>query len=152
MGKRGPAPHPTRLRVLRGETKPSRVNTAEPQPRAALPEPPPNADDLVLLEWHRVVAELDHMGLAFAADQDAIYAYCCAVVEHHRAVKLIAHTGILLNSDGHAVRNPAVIVARDAAALVLRFARELGLTPSARVNFAGKGAEEPDAGARLLSG
>src|SRR5215471_19294 len=152
MGKRGPAPTPTRLRVLRGETKPSRVNRNEPQPRAALPQPPPNADELTLVEWHRVVAELDHMGLGFAADQDAIYAYVCAVIEHRRATKLIANTGILLNSDGRAVRNPAVLVARDSAAILLRFARELGLTPSARVNFAGTQAEEPDASARLLSG
>jgi len=148
----GPAPTPTRLRILRGETKPSRVNRSEPQPRAALPQPPPNADELALVEWHRVVAELDAMGLAFAADQDAIWAYVCAVIEHRRATKLISHTGILLNSDGHAVRNPAVIVARDAAAMILRFARELGLTPSARVHFGASAADEPDEHSRLLSG
>ena len=91
------------------------------------------------------------MGMAFAADADAIYAYCCAVVEHQRARRLLATTGILLNSDGHAVRNPAVLVARDSAALILRFARELGLTPSARVNMTTATTEAPDHAARLLS-
>jgi len=151
MGKRGPAPTPTRLKVLHGESRPSRIRKGEPQPRAALPEVPFNADELVQVEWHRVVNELDHMGLAFAADTDAIYAYCCAVVEHRRAVRLVATSGLLLARDGKAVRNPAVMIARDAAALILRFGRELGLTPSARVNFGVAGAEEPDYASRLLS-
>jgi hypothetical protein len=35
MGKRGPAPKPTNLRVLHGE-KPYRINQAEPKPRSSL--------------------------------------------------------------------------------------------------------------------
>ena len=32
MGRRGPAPTPTKLKLLRGETRPSRINRAEPKP------------------------------------------------------------------------------------------------------------------------
>ena len=34
MGRRGPAPTPTKVKRLRGETRPSRLNLHEPSPVA----------------------------------------------------------------------------------------------------------------------
>ena len=44
MGRRGPAPTPTKVKRLRGETRPSRLNHAEPLPHPALPRMPADMD------------------------------------------------------------------------------------------------------------
>lgn len=153
LGRHGPPKQPTNLRRLHGETRPSRINQWEPQPRDLPPEAPDDLSDEELTEWRRVVIELDHMGLAFAADRDIIRAYCSAVVRHAQACALIARSGLLLKGrEGTVVKNPAVAMARDAGMALRAFARELGLTPAARVNFGGSGKpEEEEAAARLLS-
>lgn len=140
MGSRGPAPSPTRLKLLKGETRPSRIGHGEPVPRAAEPVPPgwlsPPARDV----WDRTVTELDAMGLAHAADADALTVYCCAVVNYARAQQLLDRSEPLLRgSDGGVVRNPAQQMANACAVIIGRFAREFGLTPSARVNLARPG-------------
>src|SRR5437660_1164931 len=53
MGRRGPAPTPTRLRVLRGETRPSQVNRAEPEPLAGQPVAPADLDPDAREVWAR---------------------------------------------------------------------------------------------------
>ncbi|MBV8971766.1 MAG: phage terminase small subunit P27 family [Sphingomonadaceae bacterium] len=154
MGRRGPPPRPTRLKLLQGETRPSRIGSPEPQPR----EHPPEAPTWLAVEaravWDRTVAELDAMGMAFAADADALAVYCNAVVNHARAQQVLDRSGVLVKgADGGIVRNPANTVVNHNAAVIARFAREFGLTPSARVGLAGE-AEPEDSrrlAARLLS-
>ena len=154
MGKRGPQKQPTNLRVLHGETRPSRVNTSEPVPRNRAPEPPDDMSAMERAEWDRILPELQAMDLAYAADRDVIRAYCSAVVRHAEAMHLVNTTGPLMRGrNGDVVKNPAVAMARDAGSALLQFARELGLTPAARVNFGNlfrREAEDPSAG--LLSG
>jgi P27 family predicted phage terminase small subunit len=74
------------------------------------------------------------MGTATKADRDALACYCEAVVTHRKASKVLAKSDILILGaiKGTAVRNPAVQIQRDSAALVRAFAQEFGFTPSAR--------------------
>ena len=44
MGRRGPSPTPTKVKQLRGETRPSRLNLREPMPSADLPKMPADMD------------------------------------------------------------------------------------------------------------
>ena len=89
MGARGKAPTPTKLRLLHGETRPSRINYNEPQPASMEPECPdyftPDAREV----WDRVVVQLRAMDLLAAADQDMLAAYCQAVAKYQKAVRMI---------------------------------------------------------------
>lgn len=140
MGKRGPAPRPTALKLLHGERHRDRINPDEPAPRPTLPDLPDDASDEVRRVWDRTLAELDAMNLAFSSDRDALRCYCEAVVVHRKASALLARSAVLVKGlHGHLVRNPALQIQRDAAATVRAFAQEFGLTPSARSSIrAGK--------------
>ena len=155
MGQRGPAPTPTALKLLRGETRPSRIGSGEPQPRSAGPEPPGWLDDDARAVWDRTVVELEAMGLAYASDTDALVVYCNAVVTHARAQRLLDRSGVLVRgTGGQLVRNPATTVISHTAQIVARFAREFGLTPAARVSLQATPGEPEDSralAARLLS-
>ncbi|WP_051580631.1 phage terminase small subunit P27 family [Pseudonocardia acaciae] len=152
MGKRGPAPRPTALKLLHGERHLDRINPDEPQPRPADLTPPEDAAPAVLAVWRRVVAELEAMNLAFPADADCLRGYCEAVVSHRRACEVLARSGVLVKGlHGNLVRNPALQIQRDAALTMLRFAQEFGLTPSARSSIraaeaTGAGDDNPFAG------
>lgn len=140
MGKRGPRSRPTALKLLHGESRPGRLNDDEPAPRPNGPVKPAGLSDEVSEVWDRVVAELAGMDLAFNADVDAIRCYCEAVVQHARACEVLAKTSVLVRGQmpGSTVRNPALQIQRDQAALIRAFAQELGLTPSARTSIRGK--------------
>jgi P27 family predicted phage terminase small subunit len=58
--------------------------------------------------------------------------YCSAVAQHAAAVALVNNSGTLIQSGGRAVKNPALQVVRDQAAIIRSLARDFGLTPSAR--------------------
>ncbi|WP_394621288.1 phage terminase small subunit P27 family [Lentzea sp. JNUCC 0626] len=146
MGKRGPSPKPTALRLLHGD-RADRINTDEPTPRTGLPHCPDDASDEVRQVWDYTVAELQVMGLAFPADRDSLRCYCEAVVAHRRSSAVLAKSAILVKGiHGGMVRNPALQIQRDAAMTIRAFAGEFGLTPSARSTIraqeAGRGREE----------
>lgn len=154
MGERGPAGKPTALRVLHGDRK-DRINTNEPVAPEGLPEPPVGMADDVREIWDYTVGVLGPMRLATPADRDALACYCEAVVTHRKASAGLAATGIIVRtSRGNTpMRNPLLAVQRDAAALIRVFAREFGLTPSARAGIdmgagSGNSAGGPE---RLLS-
>lgn len=135
MGRRGPAPKPATLRLLQG-ARPGEVNQNEPIPRKGKMEPPPGLpeDAVAVFEW--AAEELAHMRIDSPADRDSLAAYACAVVNHRDASAKVAEFGILVKGKGNRpVRNPALIVQRDAAQQIRAFAQEFGLTPSARARI-----------------
>lgn len=132
MGKRGPAPKPTSLRLLHGD-RPSRINTAEPQPRDLPPERPPWLSPQARDEWDRIVPDLAAMGSVKAVDGAGLAAYCEAVGRFRSSSAVVARTGpLVIGRDGLPHKNPAVTQARDASYEIRMWAREFGLTPSAR--------------------
>lgn len=152
MGRRGPAPIPTNLRILHGETKPYRVSRNEPIPRDVLPQCPPEASAATRKVWDYTMAELVPMGLATAADRDALLCYCEAVVTHRKASQCLIDEGILVAGlRGTVVRNPALQIQRDSAQLIRSYAHEFGLTPSARQSISTAEAGHGNPAERLLS-
>lgn len=132
MGRRGPAPSPTNLRVLHGDKR-SRINFDEPKPRNQPPERPPWLSALAAEEWDRVVPDLEAMGTAKTVDAMGLAAYCEAVARLRITSDIVARSGpLLVGRDGLAHKNPAVAQARDASTEVRMWAREFGFTPSAR--------------------
>jgi P27 family predicted phage terminase small subunit len=132
VGRTGPAPTPTNLRLLRGERR-SRVNLSEPRPRDQPPGRPAWLSVMAAEEWDRIAPDLTAMGTVKAVDATALAAYCEAVARLRVATRLVTETGpLLMGDDGKARKNPAVGQARDASYEVRMWAREFGLTPSAR--------------------
>jgi P27 family predicted phage terminase small subunit len=152
MGKRGAAPAPTGLRLVRGDRK-DRINTDEPQPKEGSPACPLAASPEVHAVWAYTLDQLEHMRIVTMADRDTLYAYCEAVVMHRIASHVLATEGIMTQGlMGGVVKHPAHQVQRDSAALMRSFAQEFGLTPSARSTIKMHTAEPAERGAaRLLS-
>ena len=134
MGSRGPAGRPTELKLLAGETRPSRVNYDTPRPRARRPIRPPDLSPAALAVWRRVIREYGDSGVLTALDSDVLRVYCEAVARYSQAAVMLATTGPLVKGARHGelVKNPLHQVVRENADLVRLHARELGLTPSAR--------------------
>jgi P27 family predicted phage terminase small subunit len=126
---------PTKVKRLRGETRPSRLNVREPMPAADVPKMPPDMDADAKVVWRRVIRDMRHTGVIRAPDADVLRCYCEAVSRYAAAARLYAQTGPLTRRDGNLVKNPIHQVARDQADEVRQFARELGLSPSARVGL-----------------
>jgi P27 family predicted phage terminase small subunit len=132
VGRRGPAPKPTALRVLHGD-KASRINLAEPRPRDVPPERPPWLSAGAAEEWDRIAPDLARMGTAKAIDAAGLAAYCEAVARFRTANDMLAQSQVLIvDRDQRPRVNPALRVARDASYEMRMWAREFGLTPSAR--------------------
>lgn len=131
MGRRGPAPLPTKVKLLHGETRPSRLNLDEPKPPANAPVMPPDLDPAAQAVWERVLRD-QAPGVILAAHADVLRLYCEAVVRYGEASALLGKSGLLLRGarGAEVVRNPLVAMVRDSGEQVRVLARELGLTPS----------------------
>ena len=152
MGKRGPRPKPTNLRILHGDRK-DRINTDEPIPTSGVPAPPYEMDAEVQQVWDYTVEQLRVMRTISMADRDVLACYCEAVVTHRKASKLLATTPVLIRhpKGGTYSRNPLIQIQRDAASTVRGFAQEFGLSPSARSEITMSGATGGYAAERLLT-
>lgn len=136
MGKRGPAPKPTALRVLSGETKPSRVNRREPKPEIVALVAPDDLTDEAKSVWKETLLSMDNTGVITLADSEALRMYSEAVVRYREAQRMLARSSPLIRGrTGDLVKNPLHQVVRDNAMMVKGLARELGLTPAARVGL-----------------
>jgi len=122
--------------MLRGETRPSRLNLHEPMPSPDVPKMPADMDPEAKTVWRRVLREMRYMGVVRAADTDVLRAYCEGVVRYQHAARLLAQSGPLVRGQrGELVKNPLHQVVRDNADEIRQFARELGLSPSARAGL-----------------
>lgn len=154
MGKRGPAPKPTNLRVLHGDRK-DRINVDEPKAPEGYPECPDTVSDAVREVWDYTVAQLAAMNVASPADRDSLLCYCEAVVVHRQASAILARSNVLIKrkDSDTLMRNPALVVQRDAAQMISRFAAQFGLSPSARSEIRNpKGGNNAQGAERYLTG
>jgi P27 family predicted phage terminase small subunit len=152
VGRRGPAPAPTRLKLLKG-TEPGRINTSEPKPLAGPVVKPDWLSPRASEEWDRVGPHLEHMRTLTGADEMALAVYCEAVARWRGLAEVVAKSPPVIQREGLLVKNPAYSQIRDAAIEVRMYAREFGLTPSARAGIRVEHYHHDGADAsRLLSG
>jgi P27 family predicted phage terminase small subunit len=151
MGTRGPAPKPTRLKLLSGETRPSVINYAEPIPAGGALTPPPDLRAEARIVWERIVESLGSTGVLTSADKDILRLYCEAYVRYLEAEQMLSKTGPLLKGrDGTFVKNPLHQIVRDNADAVKKYAREIGLTPASRVGLRGDIGEQANSASAKL--
>jgi P27 family predicted phage terminase small subunit len=141
---------PTHLTLLRGN--PSRRpirNEPEPAALAEPPDPPEFLSEDAKNEWYRVTPELMALGMLSELDRYPLAAYCQAYGQWRTAERTLAEmaagdprfSGLMIRgSAGSPMTNPLLKIARHAAADMLAFAAEFGLTPRARshLNVAGR--------------
>jgi P27 family predicted phage terminase small subunit len=85
--------------------------------------------------WRRVAKEMRGSDVILAADADVLRCSVEAVSGYAQAAELYAKSSPLMRRDGELVKNPLHQVVRDNADAVRLFARELGLSPSARAGL-----------------
>jgi P27 family predicted phage terminase small subunit len=138
---RGRKPKPTHLRLVTGNPGKRALPKAEAKVVPALPSPPPHLSDEAKVEWGRISEDLFKVGLLSGIDRAALAAYCQAYGRWVQAEKSLAEmakrdlltAGLLIKTtNGNAIQNPLVGIANKAAADMVRYAAEFGMTPSAR--------------------
>lgn len=143
---------PTALRVLHGETRPSRINRHEPRPRSGKPSAPTWLSPSARVIWRKTLRELQPMGIVTPADTNALGLYCMALAEYIAAAAIVAEKGLLVDGrHSGLVANPAARIERDRFAMACRLGEEFGLTPSARVTLGTTPAMDDPAIEALLS-
>ena len=132
MGKRGPAPKATNLKILEGNPGKRPLNTNEPYPDAGATCP----DWLSVSatsHWHELCPVLEACGILTKADRYTLAAYCDALTNYKRATTEIESLDSLTEQGAHGTKlSPVVSAQRNYADLMIKFGTKLGLSPSDR--------------------
>ena len=148
----GPAPKPTRLRLLQGNPSRRPVNEHEPQPKAERPTRPGWLLTEAKREWTRIVPELERMGLLTLVDRAALANYCQWWARWVQAERILQELGLtFVTPKGYVQQRPEVAIAHKAAAMCRAFMSEFGLTPSARTRLSVEKPQEADPFAEFLA-
>jgi P27 family predicted phage terminase small subunit len=124
--RRGPAPTPAHLTLLRGNPGQRRVAPELMVPLPAEPlEPPAYLTEYALEEWRRLAPELHALGLLTELDLTTFAVYCDAVAQWRRVTEARA-------AAGGDPTSPLVRAVQEAGRHLIKVAGEFGLTPSAR--------------------
>jgi P27 family predicted phage terminase small subunit len=134
---KGRKPHPTRLKVLRGNPGKRALNAAEPMPARGIPDCPEWLDDVAKAKWDALVPELDRLGLLTVVDGDVLACYCQAWAEFQEATEILQSEGRTCEGgSGGTKMHPAVTMQRTAWKAIRDFAALFGLDPSSRTRLA----------------
>ena len=152
MAPRGKKPTPTHLKLVTGNPGKRSLPAAEPAPELMIPPVPTDLCDDAKLEWGRVSVELHRLGLLSGIDRAALAAYCASYGLWVRTMRRLRKQeaedkefgGLLTKSaKGNIMSNPLIGIANKAAADVVRYAEQFGMTPSARARVNGN--KDPNA-------
>ena len=130
MGRRGPAPRPSKLNELRGNPG-KRKKHKEPEPAAAETTCPGWLEGEAKDEWDRMAPELGRLGLLTVVDLRAFAGYCQSYRrwrEAERAVSAMIAAGGLTMAISQGLEG----MARERLRLMMRLAAEFGFTPASR--------------------
>lgn len=137
MGKRGPAPKPTALRVLSGNASHRPLPAAEPKPQPVAPKCPswllPEAKKL----YKRLAAQLEPLGLLTEVDGPALAGYCQAYARWREAEEFLskAQTTVIKTESGYLMQLPQVSIAQKNLELMAKLGAKFGLSPADRVGL-----------------
>jgi P27 family predicted phage terminase small subunit len=152
MPRTGRPRTPTNLKLLRGESRPSRVNRNEPKaPLAEAVVAPEWLSAGALEVWDRLVPSLTAQGVLTAWDRDEFAGFCAAVDKHAQAqAEMRGQELVVEGRQGGLVKNPLLQVIRDQALLMIQFGARFGLTPSDRASIKLPPKEDEGGGAAAI--
>jgi P27 family predicted phage terminase small subunit len=97
------------------------------------PAPPEHLADEALLEWHRIVDELDSAGRIDKTDRALLSIYVETWAVHYEASRRVAeHGAVIKYSNGVVGQSPFYKTQRETAAQLRGLLNDMGLTPTAR--------------------
>ena len=138
MGKRGPRPMPSQIKLLKGNPGRRPISDDEPKPPIppGVPEPPDWLEAYAKDEWGVVAPELHRMGLLTVLDLTALAAYCQSYARWRLAEEWMSKEGnTIVEETGLERRVPQAVIAQAALVDMNRFGSAFGLTPSARTSI-----------------
>jgi len=158
MGRRGPSPTPTKLKILRGNPGRRRVNKAEPEPKTEIPVSPKHLQKEAQAEWKRISKQLSDLGLLTKVDRAGLAAYCVAWERWvHAEQRIIGFDEqgnetkepkglVFITKNGYPIQNPYLNIADKAMGQMVKLLAEFGMTPSARsrIQLSSKKQDEAD--------
>ena len=136
MGKRGPKPQPTAIKLARGTLRERRKD--EPQPSADKIVMPKHLGKVARAKWKELLPLLDAVRVMTDADVEALARYC-DTYEWWLATRAILKkdgcTYPILNDGGevkYIAQRPEVSIAHKLATQLRQLEQDFGLNPSAR--------------------
>jgi P27 family predicted phage terminase small subunit len=136
MGKRGPAPVPTKIKIARGTVRAR--NKAEPQPPSSGVAMPGHLGEVAAARWNELLPLLQAVRVMTDADVEALARYC-DTYEWWLATRAILKeqgcTYPILNDGGeikYIAQRPEVSIANKLAQQLRQLEQDFGLNPSAR--------------------
>jgi P27 family predicted phage terminase small subunit len=137
MGKRGPPPKPTALKLVTGNPGKRALNKREPKSAGQFGPPPAHLDSVGKNLWRQLAKTLAGMALESASDRRALELLCSAYEEWRAARRIVVRDGMTYErstAQGDTIISirPEVRIAADAMRRLHRMMLEFGLTPSAR--------------------
>ena len=153
MGRRGPKPAPTQLKVVRGDEE-RYINRDEPIPsdRDDI-RPPEGTTDGALRVWNYLAPDLIDKGCLTAWDVFT-FAVFCEAVNAYRENKLLMGTEYTAKgAAGGVIKSPHWQIMRDAAETMAKYSGKFGLTPGDRADLKIGGDDStPKGGAERILG
>lgn len=149
MGKRGPKPKPSALKLVQGTFRPDRAAAREPKPPrpARAPAPPSFLGKLAKQEWRRVAPVLHKLTLLGKGDIGKLAAYCQAYARWREAERIIDEQGMTFMTDkGYVVQRPEISISKSQATLMRQLGSDFGLDPSSRTRIDVPEPEKPATG------
>lgn len=136
MGKRGPPPKPTALKLIAGNPGKKALPPGEVKPKVELPSKPRHLSIEASAEWDRLAPVLMRLGLLTRLDRAAFAAYCQAWAKHVEAEQQLAKASALaFTQTGFPIINPWATISKQAVEQMSRLLGEFGLTPAARTRI-----------------
>lgn len=132
MGRRGPKPQPTRLKILKGNPGKRRLNEQEPDLPAEVPPPPDWLDGPALVKYRTLAQSLYDAKILTTLDGDVLALYCRTWVRWVTAEQALEKGLLSKTPNGHIQPSPFVSIARAAVDQLRTLEAELGMTPSSR--------------------
>ena len=114
----------------------------KPQANPTTPRPPRGMCSEATKEYKRIVAILEPHRILTDADLQALAIYATSVAQYWRAEEDINANGLVIETNGRAVKNPAITVQTQCWERIRPLIAEFGMTPSARARLAIGAAED----------
>lgn len=134
MGKYGPKPAPTQLKVVRGDRE-SRINRDEPIPADNAVVPPEDLSDGALAVWEYLAPDLIIKGCLTAWDVYTFAVFCEATAAFRENRMLLAGRYTAQGAAGGVIKSPHWQIMRDAAETMAKYSGKFGLTPGDRADL-----------------
>jgi P27 family predicted phage terminase small subunit len=141
MGKRGPKPTPTQLKILRGNPGCRPLNKNEPAPPVGGIAMPSHLGPVAQVRWAELLPIVQAMRVMTDADVEALARYCDTYdwwLAVRAKLRAEGDTYPILNDGGevkYIAQRPEVSIAHKLATQLRQLEQDFGLNPSARTSL-----------------